>query len=619
MRKGQKLRIVLLLSVFFFGLPQAYSQYFQLEDRYLVIQDLNRLKDDAIPIEIIPPLVSDSIAIFQMPKVVPGTYDVNNYGQFVREFLALSAQGDTLPVKRLGVNSWEIREATELYRIYYWVEDSYDSEDGSSIFAPGGTSNDSAAFVLNQFGYIGYLESYADLEFEVLLRHPSMFYGSTAWEAERTDSLDRLVYPDYFTLHDNPLLYCVPDTASLWIGESKVELSLYSPNRVVSAEKAMQIIEEVLVASANYLGGELPVDKYSILVYCDPDLSGNYSYGALEHHRSTLLYMPEMDDDFLYSAIRDIVAHEFLHIITPLRIHSEEIQYFDFANPKMSRHIWLYEGVTEYNSHLVQIRDSIYTPSQFLEVIRDKFTSNDQYEDIPLTVASKYTLDVYNDFYQNFYDGGALAAMALDLYLIELSQGQMRLMDLLNNLSAVYDADTSFVDEDLFQIMGDLSFPQVTTFMIRHFEAGEPFPFERLLNNVGVRYTEVGSSLGWSLGFEDLSYDLETDRFIVSSEEGIDDFGEDLGLRYLDQIVSINGDTLGLFNFQEVLNKYQVEGFEGKKVEFEIARPKKRGGFRYKTLKATAQQVSYEEFHPLELVEEPSPRQLAWRRFWLNW
>jgi predicted metalloprotease with PDZ domain len=49
----------------------------------------------------------------------------------------------------------------------------------------------------------------------------------------------------------------------------------------------------------------------------------------------------------LVKSMMDVVSHEFFHIVTPLSIHSKEIQYFDY-NPKMSEHLWMYEGVTEY-------------------------------------------------------------------------------------------------------------------------------------------------------------------------------------------------------------------------------------------------------------------------------
>jgi predicted metalloprotease with PDZ domain len=40
-------------------------------------------------------------------------------------------------------------------------------------------------------------------------------------------------------------------------------------------------------------------------------------------------------------------THEFFHIVTH-SIHSKEIQDFDYNDPKMSEHLWMYEGVTEY-------------------------------------------------------------------------------------------------------------------------------------------------------------------------------------------------------------------------------------------------------------------------------
>jgi predicted metalloprotease with PDZ domain len=38
-----------------------------------------------------------------------------------------------------------------------------------------------------------------------------------------------------------------------------------------------------------------------------------------------------------------------------LSIHSKEIQDFDYNDPKMSEHLWMYEGVTEYFANLFQI------------------------------------------------------------------------------------------------------------------------------------------------------------------------------------------------------------------------------------------------------------------------
>lgn len=611
------LALALLLAI------PTYAQentIFQESEKYTIIQDLTAYADDLIPIRIIPPLIQDSVAEFHIPRIVPGTYDVHNYGQFVEDFVALNSSGDTLPYERLDLNRWKISEAQNLYEIRYRMGDSYDDPDAKHIFEPAGTSNEENVFLLNNFGYLGYVDGFQDRSFELRVLKPKQFYGASAIVPMRYDSLDVFSYGNYFELHDNPILYCEPDTASKMIGGAKVELAVYSPNRVVDAAACLEAISDVMVAAADYLGGELPVDKYAVLLYCVPREQMGTSYGALEHHRSTVLYMPEMNNAFFYNGVRDITAHEFFHIVTPLSIHSEYIHDFDFIEPEMSQHIWLYEGVTEYNSHIVQILNDIYSPDGFLEILRDKFISDDDYDQsVPLTQASAYTLSYYKDQYQNFYEGGALAAMALDLRLIELSGGTMRLVDLLANLGAVYHADTFFYDQDLFKIMADYSYPEIEEFMVRHFASTEPFPFERLLGNVGVSYVENGTASGWSLGADEFSYNFETDRIIIASEEGIDEFGEDLGLELLDEIVSINGDTIGLANMQEVLGRYQEELEEDKKVKMRIARPRgDDGDYRYKTLKAKPRLVEYEERHQIKFVEEPNESQLRLRKFWLG-
>lgn len=616
MRKGL-LAFSLALSL----LSQAQNNNpFQDSEKYQIFQDLTSLKEDKIQIRIIPPIIKDSAAEFHIPRIVPGTYDVANYGHFVSELVALSIQGDSLPVERLSKNRWKISDAQNLYEVRYRMGDSFDEKKGPDIFQPAGTSNEEGVFLLNNFGYLGYIKGLKNQPFELKVIKPKAFYGASAVVPERQDSLDIYQYQNYFELHDNPILYCEADTASALIGGAKIELAVYSPNKILDAKACLNAIRDVMDGATNYLGGELPVDKYAVLVYCVPTDQMGTSYGALEHHSSTVLYMPEMNNEFFYNGVRDITAHEFFHIVTPLSIHSQYIHDFDFINPRMSKHLWLYEGVTEYNSHIVQVLRDIYTPEEFLEVLRDKFMSNDEYaQDVPLTVASEYTLEFYKDQYNNFYEKGALAAMALDLRLVELSGGSMRLVDLLQNLGGVLHADTFFMDDSLFDIMADYSYPQVKEFMVRHFESNEPFPFERLFGNVGISYKEVGTTKGWSLGTDEFSYNFETDRIMIASEEGIDKFGEDLGLRKMDEIVSINGDTMGLGNFQDVLSKYQEEMNPERKVKIRIARPKRKDGeYRFKTLKAMPVLIEYEERHQLELMGELNESQARLRKYWLG-
>ena len=77
--------------------------------------------------------------------------------------------------------------------------------------------------------------------------------------------------------------------------------------------------------------------------------------GALEHGNSSFYVLPDFGDSTFTSMIKRVALHEFMHIFTPLNLHSEQIGNFDYVEPKMSKHLWLYEGVTEYFANLFQI------------------------------------------------------------------------------------------------------------------------------------------------------------------------------------------------------------------------------------------------------------------------
>ena len=79
--------------------------------------------------------------------------------------------------------------------------------------------------------------------------------------------------------------------------------------------------------------------------------------------------MPEYSIDYMNQQLRDFAAHEFFHIVTPLNIHSEQIQPFNFTNPEMSRHLWLYEGMTEYFAGNAQVKAGLITIDEYIGMI----------------------------------------------------------------------------------------------------------------------------------------------------------------------------------------------------------------------------------------------------------
>ena len=141
---------------------------------------------------------------------------------------------------------------------------------------------------------------------------------------------------------------------------AEILISVFSPRRIVNAKDIMENIEDLMIAQSNYLGGTLPVKKYAYLIYLMDYPSLSKGMGALEHSYSSFYTLPESVANQLPQFVRDVAAHEFFHIITPLNIHSEQIHNFNYINPEMSKHLWLYEGVTEYSSMHMQVQQGLY-------------------------------------------------------------------------------------------------------------------------------------------------------------------------------------------------------------------------------------------------------------------
>src|SRR5690606_36175627 len=150
-------------------------------------------------------------------------------------------------------------------------------------------------------------------------------------------------------------------------------------------------VREVLMAQKEYLGGELPVDKYAFIFYfTDQPVQ---SYGALEHSYSSLYFMPEATIDQLNQQLREVAAHELFHILTPPAVHSGESEDFDSNNPDMSKHLWRYDGVTEYFAGHPLVRHDHIDIGEFSAIPREKMFPADHFRnDVPFPEISEFTL-----------------------------------------------------------------------------------------------------------------------------------------------------------------------------------------------------------------------------------
>jgi predicted metalloprotease with PDZ domain len=92
-----------------------------------------------------------------------------------------------------------------------------------------------------------------------------------------------------------------------------------------------------------------------------------------------------MPKEELVKSMMDVVSHEFFHIVTP---PSKEIQDFDYNDPKMSEHLWMYEGVTEYFPTIFQINQGLITEEDFTTAFQTKWSASAMNDTMSLSTMS---------------------------------------------------------------------------------------------------------------------------------------------------------------------------------------------------------------------------------------
>lgn len=531
--------------------------------------DLINVVEDRVQVDLNPGAFTTSTVIFRIPKTVPGTYSSDNYGKYIQDFKALDYKGAELKATKLDDNSWSIANGVNLDKVQYWVNDTYDTENEveDAVFSPAGTNIAVGSnFMLNLHGFVGYFDGFKEVPYSILINKPADLIATTTLSIEpnrKPDSLwDGFLAKRYFDVIDNPIMYAKPNTESFEINGITVTLSLFSPNNVYKAADLKERMESMMGAQKKFLGEVDSTKEYNILLYLSdvniPDANG---YGALEHHTSTVVVLPEaMDIGRLEQAMVDVVSHEFFHIVTPLSVHSKEIQYFDFNDPKMSQHLWMYEGTTEYFANLFQVQQGLISEDDFYVRMLGKINNAEFYDDnMSFTEMSKNILEQpYEPNYANVYEKGALINMCLDIILREKSNGEKSMLWLMKELSKKYGTDVPFEDDALFGEIVSITYPEVDAFLKQHVIGDTPIDYEVYFEKVGLATNDVQESTGYffdgQIPYMDVDVQNDSVVFIRENIE-LNSFFEDLKLQGGDIFKTINGQDVNLETLRPIIGE----------------------------------------------------------------
>lgn len=535
--------------------------------------DLTKVVNDKVPVIINPGRFTTETVTYRLPRVVQGTYSISDFGKYIDDFKALDYNGNVLPSSKVDTNTWTIANASQLDKIEYYVNDTFDVESvggigGEQPFSPAGTNIEETNYVLNLHGFIGYFDSLKNAQYNLEVTAPSAFLRTSALQetgsklsADGNTITSTYFAPRYFDITDNPMFYGELDVEEFQVGDIKIVLSVYSPNKKYTASQLKEVMHKMMEAQKTYMGDINSTPRYDIYLYLsDGAETSPKGFGALEHHTSTVVVMPEsMPEAALYESMIDVVSHEFFHIVTPLSVHSEDVHYFDYHSPSFSKHLWMYEGVTEYFATLFQVDQDLVSEADFYTKIMDKIQSASAMNDtMSFTVMSENILDEpYAAQYLNVYQKGALIGMAIDILMREESNGNRGILSLMKELSLKYGQDKPFEDDNLFAEITAMTYPSIGEFLTTHVSGTTPIDYNALFAKVGLEVSEskVKTNYIQNNGAFIFVPDMATGKIAFSEAVNNNSFWAENGVLPGDVIKTIDGEELNLTTAQSIFSK----------------------------------------------------------------
>jgi predicted metalloprotease with PDZ domain len=370
--------------------------------------------------------------------------------------------------------------------IRYAIAETWDTQvDRHQVYLMCGTSMEEDHVLINPHAVIGYPTGMQARPIRLRIKYPAKWKVGTALLRDRGGAY---LAQDFDHLVDSPILLGRLTEARTRVTNVPVEIYTYSKTDKIKSSQLLGAMNGMLQAAGRFLG-KLPVERYTFLYHFE-----DRPAGAWEHSVSSEYVLLESEfTDSVGHYVTDIAAHEFFHIVTPLNIHSEIIEHFNFVTPVPSQHLWLYEGTTEWAAHAMQLRSGLKSPQQYLDKViqkmqidRAKFDSTYSLRELALTSYS----DSGQAQYGNIYMRGALTAGLLDIRLLELSGGSRGLQDLIADLTRKYGKRRAFPESTFVDTLVAMTSPGVRDFFNRYVVESERLPIAEYYGKLGIRLIE---------------------------------------------------------------------------------------------------------------------------------
>lgn len=419
----------------------------------------------------------------KLPAWRTGRYEILNLANGVRYFDAKDENGQTLKWEKINASTWRVHlnDPTSV-KIDYQV---YANELGKRARH----IDDSHAFI-DASGFFMFSESFRQEPVTVNLDVPKAWRSVSGMD--NAGSKNSFKAADYDVLVDSPIETGINKLHKFEVDGRDYELVIWGEGNY-DVDLMLTDLKK-LVKTGNIIWDNYPYERYVFMIHATSGAGG-----ATEHLNSTIIQRPRdrfgSRDDYL--AFISTAAHEFIHTWNVKAYRPEGLMPYDYTNMNFDKLLWIAEGSTSYFEDHLLVRSGISTTDEFFKTLTKTVNRHLATPGREAQSASETSFDKWinqggdhaRNYGTNIYLEGALISMALDIDLLEKSQGKQSYRDVHRALYNSYKMPHGFTATDVKTILQDLTGRDYSDWWASNVDSPAAIDFDKLLAKVGLIHT----------------------------------------------------------------------------------------------------------------------------------
>ncbi len=367
--------------------------------------------------------------LLQLPAWRPGRYELGNFAKNIKGFKVYDHREEELNFKKISKDCWEIEtnEVGYFYISYYYYAQQPDA---------------GACYVSSEMIYLNPVHCFMYVPGRIEEAHQVNFDVPSDWKIACQLPLNgmQITAENFDALADSPVFVAAQmQHHSFSLNQTNFHFWFVGGDYPVLERLATDT--KKYAAWQTNLFGDLPCKDYHFMYLLLPTV---FRHGV-EHMDSTVIAMgplAELGKDEVYHDFLAISSHELFHLWNVKRIRPTELLPYDFTKENYSRLGYVYEGVTTYYGDLALWLSGVWNWEQYSSSLSGDLSKHLNSEGRNFYSVAESSFDTWLDGYVpgvpgrkvSIYTEGLVAALIADVMIIEATNGERRLHDVMQAL-----------------------------------------------------------------------------------------------------------------------------------------------------------------------------------------